>query len=373
MSEHSILPPSGAKAWKNCSLWVTMNEKYPQGATPESLEGEAAHWAAWEMFAGKLIKEGSLAPNGMVITDEMIDGAELICDILDGFSDHLNWNVEQKIHIPRIHDRCFGTPDAWSFSVAKYKLTIIDYKFGHKFVDEFENDQCVAYAAGILDKIATELGKPLGLIDQGIAVEIVIVQPRCFYRGASVRSWNAKASDLRAQINGLANAAANYFSNPHATKTNSACGNCPGRHVCPALQHAAYSDAETAFDSYPVELSPIALGRELRLLERASERLSARIEGLRESALGKIRIGERVPFYKGEYGSGRQRWTLPAEQIMAMGQMLNQDLSKPAVITPKQAIKKGVDENVIRAYSETPSGELRLIPDDLSTERKTFT
>jgi hypothetical protein len=108
------------------------------------------------------------------------------------------------------------------------------------------------------------------------------------------------------------------------------------------------------------------------MLERASERLSARIDGLRESALGNIREGKRVSFYKAEYGVGRQRWTLPTEQIVAVGQMLGQDLSKIGVITPKQAIKKGIDENVIKAYSETPSGELKLLRDDLSLERKTF-
>lgn len=372
MSEHSILPPSGAKAWKQCSLWVTMNKQYPQAASPESLEGEAAHWVAWEMFAGKQVSEGIIAPNGSVVTDEMIEGAELVCETLDSFHDHVNWNVEQKIHIPLIHQECFGTPDVWAFNQAKGILTIPDYKFGHRFVDEHENYQCIAYAAGIIDKLANDMGIGYGQLDQSITVNIVIIQPRCFHRTDPVRKWTCHGSFLRPYINELSNAAAKYFSNQFDAVTNSECRDCPGRHACQALQKAAYSDAEEAFTTVPLELAPEALGRELRILERAAERLDARIEGLRESALGKIREGKRVPFYKAEYGQGRQRWTLPTEQIIAIGSMLGQDLSKPGVITPKQAVKKGIDENVINAYSETPKGELKLLRDDLSLERKTF-
>lgn len=372
MSGHSILPPSGAKAWKKCALWVTMNKQYPQGATPESLEGETAHWAAWEMHAGRDIKDGATAPNGTIVTDEMIEGAELLCETLDGFHDHVNWHIEEKIHIPLIHQECFGTPDAWAFNQAKGILTVVDYKFGHRFVDESENDQCIAYVAGIIDKIATEMQVGYGQLDQNVTVRIVIVQPRCFYRNEPVRTWTCHGSFIRPHINELSNAAAKYFSEPFTAVTNSECRDCPGRHACQTLQKAAYADAEEAFTSVPLELAPSALGRELRILERAAERLNARVEGLRESALAKIREGARVPFYKAEHGQGRQKWTLPAEQIVTIGQMLGHDLSKVGVITPKQAIKKGIDENVIKAYSETPRGELKLLRDDLSLERKTF-
>jgi hypothetical protein len=52
---HSVLPPSGAAAWRRCAQWVQMNQLYPQPDTPESLEGNAAHWVFAEMLAGKLL------------------------------------------------------------------------------------------------------------------------------------------------------------------------------------------------------------------------------------------------------------------------------------------------------------------------------
>ena len=77
---HSILPPSGAAAWKLCGLWVAMNQAYPQPDTPETLEGNAAHWVAWELLAGRQVSEGTPAPNGSIVTDEMLEGAELLVD-----------------------------------------------------------------------------------------------------------------------------------------------------------------------------------------------------------------------------------------------------------------------------------------------------
>lgn len=368
---HSILPPSGAAAWKLCGLWVAMNQAYPQPDTPESLEGNAAHWVFAEMLAGRPVSEGMQAPNGVFITEEMIEGGELVVDTVRArIPAGTVLHVEEPVAIPRIHAQCWGTPDIWAFYGVT--LEVIDYKFGHRFVDEYENDQGVAYTAGIIDHLADMLGKGAGLLDQAIKVNFTVVQPRCFYKGAPVRTWSVMASDLRAHINQLANAAGVALApNPPAV-TNSECKDCPGRHACPALQQAAYHDAEFAVKSSPVELPPAAASLELRMMERALERLQARVEGMREAVATYIRQGHSVPFHRAEQGYGRQQWTMPTEQVLAMGQLMGVDLSKPGVKTPKQAIKSGVDEAVIKAYSVTPLGSLKLISDNPADARRVF-
>lgn len=368
---HSILPPSGAGAWKLCGLWVAMNQAYPQADTPETLEGNAAHWVFAEMLAGRPVSEGMQAPNGVFITDEMIEGAELVVDTVRArIPAGTVLHVEEPVAIPRIHAQCWGTPDIWAFYGAT--LEVIDYKFGHRFVDEYENDQGVAYTAGIIDHLADVLGKGAGLLDQAIKVNFTVVQPRCFYKGAPVRTWSVMASDLRGHINQLANAAGVALApNPPAV-TNPECRDCPGRHACPALQKAAYSDAEFAVKSSPVELPPAAASLELRMLERSLERLQARVDGMREAVATYIHQGHSVPFHRAEQGYGRQQWTMPTEQVLAMGQLMGVDLSKPGVKTPKQAIKSGVDEAVIKAYSVTPLGSLKLVPDNPADARRVF-
>lgn len=372
---HSILPPSGAAAWRRCGLWVAMNQAFPQPDSPETLEGTAAHWVAWEILVGRPVAEGTPAPNGVIVTDEMIEGGELLVATirermpLDQFGE---WHVEEPVQIPRVHPQCWGTPDAWGFALRLETLEVVDYKFGHRFVDEYENDQGVAYTAGIIDVLAEKLGKRSGLLDQVVMVNFTIVQPRCFYKGKPVRTWSVKASDLRAHINLLAGAAEKaLLPNPTAV-TNSECRDCPGRHACPALQQAAYSDAEYAVQSSPVELAPAAASLELRMLERALERLQNRVDGMREAVTAYGRQGHPTPFHRLEQGYGRTQWNVPPGQVIAMGQLMGVDLSKPGVMTPGQAKKAGVDEAVIKAYSTTPLGQIKLVPDNPTDARRVF-
>jgi hypothetical protein len=352
-----------------------MNQAYPQPDTPESLEGNAAHWVFAEMLAGRPVSEGMQAPNGVFITDEMIEGGELVVDTVRARMPAERFGaprVEEAVAIPRIHPQCWGTPDIWAFSASPLVLEVVDYKFGHRFVDEYENDQGVAYIAGLVDVLAAKFGEGSGLFDQRLKVNFTVIQPRCFYKGSPVRTWSVMASDLRAHTNQLANAAGVALApNPPAV-TNSECGDCPGHHACPALQKAAYHDAEFAVKSSPVELPPAAASLELKMLERSLERLQARVEGMRETVAVYIRQGHSVPWHRAEQGYGRQQWTMPVDQVLAMGSLMGVDLSKPGVKTPKQAIKSGVDEAVIKAYSVTPLGSIKLVPDNPADARRVF-
>lgn len=351
--QHSFLPPSGAAAWKQCAMWPTMNKLYSRDDTPESLEGNAAHWVAWEMMAGRFHDVGTKAPNGIMVTEEMIEGAELVQDTIAKRCAGLKLYIEETMAIPDIHKDCWGTPDVWAFDPQNMVLEIIDYKFGHRFVDEFENDQGVGYISGILNKLKV-------MVDQAVTINFTIVQPRCFQKGSPVRTWSTRSDKLKLKIWDLERAAkVAHDPNPLAT-TNTECGDCPGHHVCAALQEAGYNDCEYAMRSLPVELAPAAAALELRIMERCYERLGARVEGLRESVLANIRQGHPTPWYKAEQQYGRTTWTVPVEQVIAMGDLMGVKLAKVAVITPNQAEKAGIDESVIKAYSITPPGKLKL-------------
>jgi len=367
---HSILPPSGAKAWRRCPLWVTMNKTYPQGDTPESMEGTAAHWAFAEMLAGRLVIEGISAPNGVVITDEMIDGAKLVVEtittnpaLVDTIARH-GLHIEEAVACQGVHAECWGTPDIWAYSPDHKTLWIPDYKFGHKFVDEFENDQLMIYAAGIIAFLGLNYNETL--------INFVIIQPRCYYKGAAVRVWSVYANEIIKHINELADAADEALGPNPVAVTNAECDNCPGRAHCPALQCAAYSDAECATNSGIVELSPAAASLELRMLERKLERLSARVDGLKEVVKGHIRAGAKTPYHSLAQGYGRQVWTVPVDQVVAMGDLLGYKLEKPGVITPKAAIAKGIDEAVINAYSISPPGSFTLVSENPADARRVF-
>ena len=371
--EHSILPPSGAAKWRRCAMWPTMNRRFPKADTPETLEGNAAHWVAWEMYAGRHVEAGTFAPNGVVVTPEMIEGAELLYEVIAERINPGRAIVERRVSCNAVHEMCWGTPDVRAELTSNFVLEVIDYKYGHRFVDEYENDQCVVYTSGILDEIATQLNYPVGELDRVVTVNITIVQPRCFYKGKPVRTWSVRAVDLRAQINALSNAAREALGpNPRATPHPDTCRDCPGRAACPELQKAAYSDAQTGYACSPVELTPAAASLELKMLEAALGRLQSRVEGLREVVAAYARQGHATPWYRIEKTYGRQEWTIPPGQVIALGQLMGKDLQRVACCTPKQAAKIGIDETVITDYSITPSGAPKLVPDNPADARRVF-
>ena len=369
---HAFLPPSSASSWVECALWPTMNARYPREASAEAAEGTAAHWAAWEILANRECKQGTAAPNGQIITEEMLDGADLLVEQIRLRMAPMLLHIEDQISIP-FGIGNFGTPDVWGASRDRKHVEIIDYKFGHRFVDEWWNAQGLCYLAGIVEILSHLWKIGPGLMDQNdISVSFTVVQPRCYYKGKPVRTHTFKLIDAREHFNHLANMAeAATVTAPVAT-TNVHCIDCPGRHACSALQLAAYSDAEVSNARSPVDLTSDAAALELRFLSRSLERLEARVDGLRELTIANLRAGKPNPYFRLEPGYGRKSWKIPDGQVLAIGQMYGKDLSKTDVITPTQAIKAGIDEAIVTANSFTPSTTLKLVAENPADARKVF-
>lgn len=369
MSEHAVLAPSSAHKRVACSGSRALELLYPETEeSQEAREGTAAHWAFAELLAGRAIDTGLMAPNGIMLNDEMVEGAEMyVEDVRSTDADFVGFppNVEQRVDISSIHPECWGTPDTWRFK--PYKLIVWDYKFGHRYVEIFENWQLIEYVAGILDKVGIN-----GISDQRTEVELRIVQPRCYVGGQPIRVWRIMASDLRSYFNHLRQREAASMSPDAICTVNPHCRDCRGRHACQTLQRAAYADMDVATSHVPFDLPPEGLGAELRFIERAIERLSARQTGLAEQAMSMIKRGQRVPFYKAEPTLGRQRWNKPDAEIVALGQMMSVDLLAPKLVTPKQALKAGLDPSLVGAFSEIPYGETKLKADDGTDARKIF-
>lgn len=356
--KHSFLPPSGASAWSKCALWPTMNARFPESNTAESEEGTAAHWVMAELLAGRQVAEDTLAPNGVVVTGEMIEGAELVKGEV-GKRLPIYIYAEQTVKIPAIHEDCFGTPDVWGYYNGARHLAIVDYKFGHRFVDEYWNTQGLLYMLGIIGILPSV----------PYSVSFTIVQPRCFYRGEPVRSHTYQLEDATPYLSRVREAAERaYHGNPTAT-TGAHCEHCPGRHACPTLQKAAYSDAETSTDQQPVELTPAAAALELRMLERALLRLTSRVEGLRELTTANLRNGVHVPHFKLEATRSTTKWTVPPAQVI---KKLGKKASVPKVITPTQARKLYLDEDIISGIVNLIPGGLRLAESNNSDAARVF-
>lgn len=374
---HAFLPPSGAGAWVICALWPTMNRLYPElEEGVEAAEGTAAHWVVEELLYRRPVAVDQVAGNGVPVTAQMLEGADVYVEEVGrayaSLASVSHYKVEQRVAIPAVHPNNWGTPDCWIFghnpTSGRARLIIVDYKFGHGFVEVFENWQLVDYASGILDELGID-----GAGDEFVDVEFVVVQPRSYHRDGPVRRWTTQARELRPLVNKLAGAAeAAHLPNPKARPDPAACKHCPGRHACEALQREAYHAADVAGMSTPLELPLEAMALELRTLERAQKLLEARASGLAEQLEHALAGGQRCAHYTLAPGESKLVWNKSPAEVLALGQLLGADLAKPREpVTPTQA-KKLIDPALVAVYSERTRAALKLTPVDTVGARKVF-
>lgn len=347
---HAFLPPSGADAWVHCALWPTMNARYPGGDTEASEEGAAAHWVVSERTWGVLHKEGDRAPNGFVVTKEMLTGADLWMEAIRPLLGQ-PLHVEERLSPSRYSPDNWGTPDLWAWDAGQRVLDVIDYKFGHSYVPA-ETWQLINYAGLILETLDSDLD---------VTVRLHIVQPRC-YDAQPHRTRTVRASHLRVEVNRLHNAAAEAKQPEPKARTGSHCKHCPGRHACSALQRDGFAAMDESFRTTPQDLPPAALSVEMQLIERALERLQARATGLREQCLSLARVGQ-LPGWTIGRGRGTRKWAGDPEHIVTMGESLGLTLSKKVVaVTPGQAIEAGLPPEIVNAITIVTPGPEKLVP-----------
>ncbi len=381
---HSIIPPSSAGIWGKpggCTGWVLMAQCYPETEeTPEAAEGTASHWVASEVLesyqndtgiktCGMLV--GQVAPNGIVITEEMAEGADVyVKDVLAVCQERgllAGMRVEQRIEAPAIHELSYGTCDCSIYDPGAHELFIWDYKFGFEVVEAYENWQSLNYAEGIVDKFGFK-----GIQDQTLKITFRIAQPRAFHRDGPVREWKTEGGQLRGYTNILHANAHKALGADATTNTGDHCKHCPGRHACEAALTAGTRLYEAASKPVPVELTQAALRVQLSIVKRAMRQLKALESGYEAQVEGLIRRGDDVPGWITEPTFGRDKWDKSDEEVINMGAMFDKDLRSSKPITPKQAIKLGVDEAVIKAYSSQPRTGIKIVSDNGSKAKQVF-
>jgi len=381
-----LLRPSSAPIWAKCVGSHVLEALYPEDEdSPKAREGTAAHFYVTEAVQGRVHGVGTLAPNGHPIDAEMIEaGAAFINDVhealrqlgrLEGDTSvpavATPYALKVETHLTMhalIHPDCEGTPDAYLLDLAAKRLIVWDYKYGHGYVEPFGNEQMLCYVAGVFEAYELE---PHEVAD--LSVSIRIVQPRNYDAAGPVRQWNTTGRVVMAEIAVLSEMAHAAKAADPPTQTGPQCRYCEARHACPALQSVAMAMVDVAGRSVPRELSPAAVGLELKMLTDGEARLKARREGLEEVALAMARKGTQVAHWTIGHGKARERWAKPVGEVFALGDMLGVDLRKPAEpITPAQAREKGIDATVTALYAERPSGAAKLVPFTDTTAKKAF-
>ena len=389
---HAPLPPSAAARWVVCHGSAKLEAEAPISATQSNIEaaadGHAAHhFARLALTEGILPSVNDRAPNGVVADQEMVEAVMLyVQEVFEYLSAKADaFQVEQCITIPSVHPDNWGFPDAWIFHAGPLRsgiLRLFDFKYGHRFVDAFENWQMIDYTAGILDKLCAE-----EVFDRAqITVEMIVVQPRSYHPDGPIRSWRVNAPDLDELINDLRRAAIIAKSEiDHGAEltdgvslhVNPECPDCKGRHRCPASLRAAESAMDQAVSAVGQDIPADAIGLQLRMMERAAALLDAKITGLRAEVEAKLRAGKSVPFYQLVPAQTREAWTVEPDVVFILSDALGIELRRPQEpITPTQArkafAKAGVSADMLTGFSARPPGGVKLEQVDNTQARKVF-
>lgn len=372
-----------AHIWMNCTGSVSISEKYPaiesgEGVSEARLEGRAFHEVSRSLLEFHKCNEqivktdfvGTLSNDNILITDEIFEAAVDYTDdvyIYCKKHDILNdLHIEEYIDTNHLSPDTYGYIDSWVFNPKTMMLAIWEGKYGHRFVDVFQHWQLLIYLSGILEE--------LKIADQKINVQFRIAQPRNFNGNGPIREWLTVASDLKAYFN-MVTAKADNARSGGSCNVGMWCHDCTGRYACKTLQNANYQGIDYQRNAEGILLTGVDLSLELKILNKAEIALKARKSGLEEQALAEFKKGKPLPFFNVEQGYGNKRWKkdTPHAEVIAMGDMMDIDLRKPVQLdTPTQALKKGIDESVIKEYSETPKTKLKLVEDNGAIHRERF-
>lgn len=360
MSDHSrIVPPSRAGRWVPCPGSAHLTNHLPieidEGDEDAGAEGTAAHWVAAEMLQGRM--PAGIAPNGCVVTPTMLEMAAFY--VADVVQDGLPIYVEQRVTASAIHAECYGTPDSFTIDTRGPigVIKVRDFKSGFRSVPAVENWQGVCYMQAV-----QELAEQLYPNVTSWTFEFIIIQPRDYTSAGPLKIWRLADHSL-AHFVGIAARSAAQIGAGAPCNTGPHCIKCSGRHACEAFTRASNLALDVSASAPPIELSAQAISVELTILNKALEILNARHDAIEANAMALIRNGTPVPGWNMEHGRGRLEWNQPVAEVLKLAAAFGVNLAKPQdVVTPTQALKMGIDESVIDAYSARAPGKAKLAP-----------
>lgn len=368
MSKKIALRPSAAAIWAGAGCTA-----YPQRAADYSdkdmdntaaAEGTAAHWLAENLLLsatpGAAEYLGAPAPNGVMVTDDMVDAVATYTDHIKGLRG--DPRIEQSVDVFK---GCRGTPDFWAYDPQGGILHVIDYKHGFSLVDPFNNWQLSLYAAGIIKHWPTD-SSPAPK-----KVRLTVVQPRAYSPDGPVRSWDADASVVESMRITAATRAVEATANPVA-RSGSHCRYCPARHVCPAAVDSGVQLYEAATSAAPYDLADNEMGVQYAIIQRAHEQLGYLVAAYEQQIKSALYKGSKVDGFALVEKRGRAEWDVDAAEVQALGELFGVELCPPTPLTPSKALKKGIDTHVISAYTTRHSKGHTLAPVNLTNAKRIF-
>lgn len=330
----------------HCFGSLNMPRAVPVDSNREQRDkGNAEHWLAERMFAGDPVDvAGVVAPNGVIITDEMIEAVSayvsaLDCGAMEVDTSYAGQGWEVKGRADHICVR--GWPAADSRATGPITLTVDDYKSGWRIVEPRMNWTLISHAIGWVIQNETAVDR----------IVFRIHQPRPFHTEGSLREWSCSYDELMGfyhQIN-------TRLSNPVDELVTGLdhCAKCHALALCPAARTAGMNAIDAASVTFDDSLPKDVLTFELETLRAAVDTIKNRADALDELISHRIKSGEVFKGWDLERRHGHRKWK-PGLTAAALSAAAGVDLAKEAIVTPAQAERMGVSKEAVAALTDKP-------------------
>lgn len=356
-----------------CAGYTALAARVPRAASVAADEGTEAH-----EFLAYAIKGGMrMAQDRFAATKDMIRGAEMVLDFLEGLyishGPHLTLSVEEPVVFPQSvvpRDDAAGIADLMVIDHLEREAWAIEYKFGHVYVSERRNPQL------LFNAVAKWWDQPISKLN------LVVIQPnghgaepvRIDIVGAiEMAEFQARVEDaIRYAESEATRAMPTLTPGPH-------CRFCECELTCPARERQAVSVIEPyatrieQVEGLPLP-PPVELGMDrLAYILRHGDELRAWLNAADREALRRAMEGQPVPEHKLVEAQARRSFPDDVEGTAAKLSALTGELLEPDAFVEKKLLGVTKVEAILTeiATKYAPPGSQRQAVKDI-LERLAF-
>jgi len=320
----------------NCNGSYALEAPFPDEEGEEAKEGTLAH-----EFAFMNLRYGCGLDD---LEFEMYRSVMLYVNFCIGFKiQDGKWGVEDQHAIDLCGNILQGTCDFWSW-LPDGTLVIIDFKYGHGWVEVKENWQLLAYAVLMWLKYGNGI--------EPRRVKLYVVQPRANHPEGPIRKWEFDGVLVRNYRNMIQNNTGVATTDNARTVSGEHCRYCKALLGCYSNQESLSHIIDISRVPTHSDMEPVAVSHELDLLYAAEKRIKHRLEALEPYAIERVKTGDVIPGYQAKQTWSALKWNgdAPAEAV-----------KPPQFYTPTQVIDRDLlPEDKVKKLASRKPGAFKL-------------
>lgn len=312
-------------------------------------EGNTVHWLIEQVFSGQFTSSELIdrkSPDGVYITPEMVERIKTYLSEIKGFIEY-DTSFEGFGYIIK------GRADNISFQDGI--LTVSDFKYGWRLVEVEENWTLIAHAIGFL--LPYVQSEEINVLNDIKRIDFKIYQPRPYHPNGEVRIWSINAQQLLDYHNKL-NAIMSNLTD--VCSTGDHCKGCGSFAICPSAVKASMNSIDVSEKVFDFEIADEKLPPLLDDLHKAKKMIETSIKAYEDVACHRIKSGRVIEGYALEQGMSNRQWNEGITPEIIEIITGRNDLVEKKLVSPAQAEKKGLDEELVKSLTDRKKTSLKL-------------